>query len=418
MIEAMHALATIFGVAVVLGTLTRWWLGGRQMRAVEAHRDQVPEAFVGQVSLSEHQKAADYTLARVRLGRLEAIVDAAILLGLTLGGGVALVDRAWRHIGLGEPWLGLLVIGSVLAIMAVLDLPFELWRTFRIEARFGFNRASLALFVADRLKGIALALVLGTPLLLGALTLMAHGGRHWWIYAWIAWLLVSLGLAWAWPVWIAPLFNRFSPLEDAALRARIESLLARCGFAARGVFVVDGSRRSAHGNAYFTGFGRNKRIVFFDTLLERLGNAEVEAVLAHELGHFRLHHVRQRLIVGTLQAFVGLALLALLLDHPQALAAFGLAPSTHATLLIFLLVVPAFAFFLSPLAAWWSRRHEFAADRFAAQHASAAELAEALVKLYRDNATTLTPDRVSSAFYDSHPPALVRIAHLKALAAA
>jgi STE24 endopeptidase len=412
----MQFLPPIFVLAVVLGTLLRLWLGLRQIRSVRRHREAVPTPFSGQVSLPEHQRAADYSVARTRLGALEVLVDAVVLLGLTVGGGVAQIDAAWRRTGLPELWQGVALILSVLAIMAAAGLPFSLYSTFRIEARFGFNRASLGLFVIDRLKGLLIGLLLGVPLIAGALALMAHGGSLWWLYAWAGWVGFSLLLAWAWPVLIAPLFNRFSPLADASLRQRIESLLARCGFTSRGVFVVDGSRRSAHGNAYFTGFGRNKRIVFFDTLLERLAGAEVEAVLAHELGHFRLRHVRQRLVLATVQSLLGLLLLAYLARVPAFPAAFGVAPSAHATLLLLLLIAPAFTFFLAPLSAWWSRQHEFAADRFASEHASAAELAQALVKLYRDNATTLTPDRISSAFYDSHPPALVRIAHLQRLA--
>jgi STE24 endopeptidase len=412
----MRGLVIAFVIAVLLGAVMRLWLGARQVRAVQNHRSRVPEPFAGQVALAEHQRAADYTLARSRVSRIETAVDAALLLALTVGGGIALIDQLWRRTAVPAPWLGIAVCASVLAVSALVGLPFSLWRTFRVEARFGFNRSSLWLFFADRLKGLLVAAVLGIPVLYGILSLMGRGGP-WWLYAWVLWVVFSLALAWAWPVLIAPLFNRFSPLADATLRQRIESLLERCGFAARGVFVIDGSRRSAHGNAYFTGFGRNKRIVFFDTLLERLGGAEVEAVLAHELGHFRLRHVRQRLVLSIVQSLVALALIAWLARQPAFAAAFGAMSSPHVTLLLFALIAPAFAFFVSPLAAWWSRRHEFAADRFAAEHASAADLAEALVKLYRDNATTLTPDPVSSAFYDSHPPALVRIATLRSLAA-
>ena len=413
----MRGLVIAFVIAVLLGTAMRLWLGARQLRAVHDHRGRVPEPFAGQVSLAEHQRAADYTLARIRVSSIETVVDAALLLALTVGGGIAVIDQLWRRTALPAPWLGIVVCVSVLAVSALVGLPFSLWRTFRVEARFGFNRSSLWLFFADRLKGLLVAAVLGIPVLYGILLLMARGGPYWWLYAWVLWVAFSLALAWAWPVLIAPLFNRFSPLADEALRQRIESLLERCGFAARGVFVIDGSRRSAHGNAYFTGFGRNKRIVFFDTLLERLAGAEVEAVLAHELGHFRLRHVRQRLVLSIVQSLVALALIAWLARQPAFAAVFGAAPSPYLTLLLFALIAPAFGFFVSPLSAWWSRRHEFAADRFAAEHASAADLAEALVKLYRDNATTLTPDPVSSAFYDSHPPALVRIATLKSLPA-
>jgi STE24 endopeptidase len=293
------------------------------------------------------------------------------------------------------------------------------WRTFKLEARFGFNRTTLALYLADLAKGMALAVLLGAPLLIATLLLMQRAGRWWWVWAWVLWLAVMLIMAWAWPAFIAPLFNRFSPLKDASLKARIEALLQRCGFASKGVFVVDNSRRSSHGNAYFTGIGRYKRIVFFDTLLERLAHPEVEAVLAHELGHFRLKHVRKRLLLSVLTTFLGLALLGWLTGRPDFYTALGVpVPSTHAALLLFMLVVPVFMFFITPLASLWSRRHEFEADEFATRYASASELAAALVKLHRDNASTLTPDPLYAAFYYSHPPPLARISRLRAAAGA
>ncbi len=413
----MHSLTVAFLVALIAGTALRLWLTSRQIAAARVHREQVPAPFAQHVTLADHRKAADYTIARTRLGAWETLVDAVVVLALTLGGGIAAVDAVLRHTHWGEPWRGAAVVLAVLAITAIIGLPFSLWRTFRIEASFGFNRITPGLYWIDRLKGLALALLIGAPLLLAALELMMRAGRFWWLYAWVVWLGVSLALAWAWPAFIAPLFNRFAPLADAELKARIESLLTRCGFASKGVFVVDSSRRTAHGNAYFTGVGRNKRIVFFDTLLEHLGGAEVEAVLAHELGHFRLRHVLQRLIVSSAGALVGLALLGWLARQTWFYADLGVpTPSAHGALLLFLLVAPVFSFFVTPLAASWSRRHEFAADRFAAAHASAADLAAALVKLYRDNATTLAPDAIASAFYDSHPPAVIRIAELRKLA--
>lgn len=413
----MRWLTIAYLAALGAGTVLRLWLGSRQTASARAHRESVPEPFAGEVSADEHRKAADYTIARVRLGAIDTLIDAGLALAFTLGGGIAAVDGLWRRTGWEEPWLGAGVIATVLAAMWVIGLPLSLWRTFRTEAAFGFNRTTPALYALDRLKGLGVALVLGGPLLLAVLWLMARAGRAWWIYAWLVWVAVSLFLAWAWPAFIAPLFNRFSPLADEALKARIEALLARCGFASKGVFVVDSSRRTAHGNAYFTGVGRNKRIVFFDTLLERLAAPEIEAVLAHELGHFRLRHVRQHLIVSAAASLAGLALLGWLTEQRWFYTALGVPlPSVHAALLLYLLVVPAFLFFATPLMALWSRHQELAADGFAAEHASAAELAAALVKLYRDNATTLTPDAIASAFYDSHPPALVRILHLKTLA--
>jgi STE24 endopeptidase len=300
--------------------------------------------------------------------------------------------------------------------MSAISLPLSLYRTFGIEARFGFNRTTPAIFVGDLLKGLVLSLALGAPLLYVVLLLMDRAGQLWWIYAWLVWVAFTLFITWAWPTLIAPLFNRFTPLSDETLKQRTEALLERCGFASKGVFVMDGSRRSVHGNAYFTGVGRNKRIVFFDTLIERLQAAEIEAVLAHELGHFRLHHVRSRLVLSLGMGLAGLALLGALATWPEFYASLGVTTASgHTALLLFVMVLPVFTFFLTPLSSWWSRKHEFEADEFAAKFANAQQLADALVKLYRDNATTLTPDELHSAFYDSHPPALIRIARLQQL---
>jgi STE24 endopeptidase len=414
----MPWLTLIFIGALLAATAVELWLAQRQLGEVERHRTQVPGPFAAAISLADHTKAADYTIAKLRVGRLATVVDTALTLILTVGGGIAAVDALWRHTGLSEPWLGVLVIASVALGIQLVNLPLSLWRTFRLEARFGFNRTTPALYITDMLKGLALAVLLGGPLLLATLLLMERAGRWWWAWAWGLWLAVMFLMAWAWPAFIAPLFNKFSPLKDPQLKERIEALLARCGFASKGVFVVDNSRRSSHGNAYFTGIGRHKRIVFFDTLLERLAHPEVEAVLAHELGHFRLKHVRKRLLLSVLTTLAGLALLGWLARQPVFYAALGVrTPSTHAALLLFMLVVPVFTFFVTPLSSLWSRRHEFEADDFATQNASAGELATALVKLHRDNASTLTPDRVYAAFYYSHPPPLARIARLRARAA-
>ena len=414
----MQPLTLIFLLAVLASTATRLWLANRQIAAVIRHRPSVPEPFAQTIAPADHHKAADYAVARTRLGRIDTVIDAIVLLALTLGGGIEAIDRLWQLAPIAAPWHGALVILSVMLVVSLIALPLTLWSTFRLEARFGFNRTTLVLFFMDRLKGLVLGLLIGAPLLLAALELMRHAGTLWWIYVWALWLTVSLGMTWAYPALIAPLFNRFSPLADAALRARIETLLTRCGFASRGVFVIDGSRRSAHGNAYFTGVGRNKRIVFFDTLMSTLEPGEIEAVLAHELGHFKLHHIRRRLIVSALVALAGLALLGWLAARPWFYAQLGLSgASDYGALLLFMFVAPAFTFFVTPLAARWSRRDEFAADEFAAQHTPAAALMAALVKLYRDNATTLTPDAAHSKFYDSHPPALARIARLRELSA-
>jgi len=410
----MAWLTPLYVLAVLGGLALELWLAGRQAATVAGHRAAVPQAFADSVSAAEHAKAADYTVAKSRLARLSFIIDAALALLLTVGGGLAALDALWGHTRLSGPWLGLAVIASAALVMWLVTLPLSLWRTFVLEARFGFNRTTPALYLADLGKSLILAVLIGGPLLLAMLELMQRAGRWWWLWAWGLWLAFLLLMAWAWPALIAPLFNRFSPLADETLRQRIEALLGRCGFASRGVFVVDSSRRSSHGNAYFTGIGRNKRIVFFDTLLETLAHAEVEAVLAHELGHFKLKHVRTRLWVSMAGAFAGLALLGWLAGQPGFYQALGMpTPSAHAALLLFVLVVPAFTFFLTPLSSLWSRRHEFAADAFAGRHADAAELASALVKLHRDNASTLTPDPMYVAFYYSHPPAVARIARLR-----
>jgi STE24 endopeptidase len=415
----MAWLTPLYITVVVAATLLELWLAARQVAAVTRHRGAVPAPFAGTVSVQEHAKAADYTIAKARLGRLTILVDAALALLLTVGGGIAYIDGLWRATGWSQPWLGLAVIGSVALVIQLVNLPFSVWRTFGLEARFGFNRTTAALYLADLAKGMALAVILGGLLVGATLLLMERAGRWWWLWAWALWLAVMFIMTWAWPAFIAPLFNKFSPLKDQSLKERIEALLARCGFASKGVFVVDNSRRSSHGNAYFTGIGRHKRIVFFDTLLERLAAPEVEAVLAHELGHFRLQHVRQRLLLSIATSLAGLALLGWLAGQSGFYHALGVPrPSTHAALLLFMLVVPAFMFFVTPLSALWSRRHEFAADEFATRYADARELAAALVKLHRDNASTLTPDAVYAAFYYSHPPPLSRIARLQATALA
>ena len=415
----MHWFALLFSIALLASTAVRSWLNQRQIAAVQRSRDRVPGPFAQQIELSAHQKAADYTVAKARLNRWDALLDVMVTLLLTLGGGIAWIDAAWRTVEFGSLWRGAAVVFTVVLLSTLVSLPLAIWRTFGVEARFGFNRMTPRLYVADLLKSLLLSVLLGGPLLLIVLYLMERAGAMWWLYAWVVWVGFSLLITWAFPTFIAPLFNKFTPLADAELKQRTEALVARCGFASKGVFVMDGSRRSVHGNAYFTGLGRNKRIVFFDTLLERLQAPEVEAVLAHELGHFKLHHIRSRLFVSLLMSLGGLALLGYLAAQPWFYQAFGIAtPAPHTALLLFLFVTPAFTFFVTPLAAWWSRKHEFEADAFAARHADAGQLADALVKLYRDNASTLTPDALHSGFYDSHPPAPIRIARLQQLARA
>jgi STE24 endopeptidase len=404
----------IFIAVVVLSTGIELWLSQRQIATVSGNRARVPEPFASSISAEQHAKAADYTVAKARFGRVSEIINALLTLALTVGGGIAAIDALWRHTGWSQPWLGAAVIGSVFLVTGVLTLPLSIWSTFKLEAHFGFNRTTPALFIADMAKGLLLSVLFGGPLLLAMLTLMERAGQWWWIWAWLLWLSVMFLMTWAYPAFIAPLFNKFSPLKDETLKTRIEALLTRCGFKSKGVFVVDNSRRSSHGNAYFTGIGNNKRIVFFDTLLESLGHSEVEAVLAHELGHFSLKHVRKRLLLSIATTFVALAVLGWLTTQQAFYTALGVqTPSTHAALLLFILAAPFFTFFITPLSSMWSRRHEFEADDFAKQHANPIQLADALVKLYRENASTLTPDPVYVAFHYSHPPALERIARLR-----
>jgi STE24 endopeptidase len=410
----MLTLTTAFLIALALMVALRFWLATRQLAAVRAHRGAVPAAFAASITLAEHQRAADYNAARLSVARLELVFDALLLLVVTLGGGFALIDRWCAELGLGPVWHGVATLTALALLMAAAGLPFSLYSTFGVEARFGFNRITPTLFVVDLARSLAVGLALGVPLLAVLLWLMAASGAAWWLYAWGVWVAFGLTVSFAWPRFIAPLFNRFRALEPGPLREAVERIMQRCGFASDGVFVMDGSRRSSHGNAYFTGVGRAKRIVLFDTLLERLEPPEVEAVLAHELGHFRLHHVRQRLVLGFVTALIGFAVLGEAAQTPDFYLALGVpTPSMHAALALFVLVVPVFTFPLAPLSSWWSRRHEYQADRFAAAHSDARALAAALVKLYRDNASTLTPDALYSAWHDSHPPALARIAALE-----
>jgi STE24 endopeptidase len=415
----MHSFTVIFVAAFLAHLLVELWLSRRQVASVLRHRTAVPAGFETVVSPGEHAKAADYSAARQRLGNLETIYDAGLVLVLTLGGGIATLGTWSASVAGSGVWGGTLHLLAVFAVMSVLSLPFSIYRTFVLEQRFGFNRTEPRTFVADLLKGWLLGLILGGAVAAVVLWIMSKAGSSWWLAGWLAWLAFALLATWAWPRLIAPLFNRFTPLEDDSLRARIDALLARCDFHAKAIYVMDGSRRSAHGNAYFTGLGREKRIVFFDTLLSSLGPVQIESVLAHELAHFKLRHIPQRLAAGAAMSFAGFALLGWLSTQDWFYAALGVpARSDSAALLLFLLVAPAFTWIVSPLLAAWSRRHEYEADAFAARHSDAQALAEALVTLYKDNATTLTPDPMYSAFHDSHPPPAARIARLRALGAA
>ncbi len=410
-----------FVLALLASVATRLWLASRQARHVARHRDTVPAQFAERIPLSAHQRAADYTVARVRLGLLETVLGAAVLVGFTLLGGIGAIADLLREALPESPfWRQVLLVGAVAAIGGVIDLPLSVYRQFVLEKRFGFNRMTPGLFLADLLKGTALAIVLGTPLLIAVLWLMERAGQAWWLWAWALWVAFNLTVLVLYPTVIAPMFNRFVPLEPGPVRERVEGLLERCGFASKGLFVMDGSRRSAHGNAYFTGFGRGKRIVFFDTLLSRLDADEIEAVLAHELGHFKHRHILKRIVLTFAISLAGLWLLGWLSTQPWFYQGLGATPQAGDALggyalLLFFLAMPVFTFVLQPLSSWLSRRHEFEADAFAARQSSAEDLSRALVKLYEDNAATLTPDPVHSAFYDSHPPAAIRLARLAAL---
>ena len=408
----INSFSLAFLIALMLMVAIRRWLSQRQISHVLAHRSAVPEQFAARIELPAHQKAADYTVTQTRFGRINLAFEVVLLLAFTFGGGLQALHEFWstRLDGLSY---GLALIFSVLAISSLIDLPLSFYRQFVIEEKFGFNRMTLKLFVADLVKQTLLGLVIGTPVLLAVLWLMAQMGSFWWLYVWLFWCSFNLLILFIYPTWIAPLFNKFSPLDDDALKARIEALLKRCGFATSGLFVMDGSKRSNHGNAYFTGFGKTKRIVFYDTLLSRLQASEVEAVLAHELGHFKHRHVVKRIALLFAMSLGFLAVLGQLMNADWFFKGLGVSTqNTALALILFFFVVPVFTFLITPLMSVFSRRHEFEADRYAAQNASADDLIRALVKLYEDNAATLTPDPLHSLFYDSHPPAAIRIGQL------
>ncbi len=411
-----HTLTITFISLLVVTTFVRIWLGKRHIAYVQSHRNQVPQAFSENIALEAHQKAADYSTDKTKLALLEATVQAALLAALTIGGGLQWIDDVWHNLIVNhEIARGALVIVSAMLVSSMIDLPFEYYKTFVVDEKFGFNKMTPAMFFSDLVKQSIVGIVLGAPILFAALWLMQGAGEYWWLYLWIVWSAFNLIMLAVYPTFIAPFFNKFTPLEDQALKQRIESLLTKCGFKSQGLFVMDGSARSSHGNAYFTGFGASKRVVFFDTLLDRLNADEIEAVLAHELGHFKHHHVIKRIAMMFFISFLGLALLGWLMNQDWFYVGLGVnEASNHMALVLFLLVSPVFLFILRPIMASYSRKNEFEADSYAAQHANAKYLIEALVKLYRDNASTLTPDPLHSAFYDSHPPASIRISKLAA----
>lgn len=409
---------TIFFLIFLLADLgIRLWLASRQISYVRSHRAQVPAVFAERIGLNSHQRAADYTIARKRLTIFEAIFDTLILLWLTLGGGITLIER-FVSSNITDSFSS--QIAFVIAIglfMGVIGLPFTIYKQFKIEADFGFNRMTPKLFISDLTKGTLLGAVIGLPLIAIILFLMEKAGSAWWVWAWAVWALFNLLVMWIFPTWIAPLFNKFSPLDDPQLAQRIQALAKRCEFTLKGLFVMDGSKRSAHGNAYFTGFGQSRRIVFFDTLLSRLNPAEIEAVLAHELGHFKHKHITKRIITALAGSFILFALLGWLSVSPWFFSELGVTfdasnPNHAVALILFFMVIPVFTFPLTPIMSFMSRRDEFEADQFAVAQAQASDLVNALVKLYDDNASTLTPDPIHSAYYDSHPPASIRIQKL------
>lgn len=412
-----HNFTLLFLAMLGLSTLMRLYLSQRQINHVSKNRAKVPDSFSDKITLEDHQKAADYTTTKVKFGRLPLFYEIILLLAWTLGGGLEWLDQNILTLELSPILTGITVILVYTFISSLLDLPFSIYNTFIIEEKFGFNRTTIKTFIIDMIKGSVLGLVIAVPLLYVILWLMEQTGDQWWIYTWMVISGFSLFMMWVYPTWIAPIFNKFEPLEEGETLNRITSLLTRCGFNSNGIFVIDGSKRSSHGNAYFSGFGRNKRIVFFDTLLKMLSDDELEAVLAHELGHFKKKHIIQGMFISFTTTLLALAVLAWLMKAEWFYTALGVSQaSTYMALLLFALVMPVFTFAFQPLFSIFSRKNEFEADAFAAEQTDAKYLIHALVGLYRENASTLTPDPLYSAFYDSHPPAPVRIAHLNAQA--
>ena len=415
------ALSALFAAAVVSSFVLKTWLAWRQMRHVASHRAAVPAAFAEKVPLAAHQKAADYTLARGRFGLVAMAVGTAILLGWTLLGGLDMLNALVREAvqpRWGDMAYQLALLGAVAAIGGLIEMPLDLWSTFRIEQRFGFNRMTWKLYLLDMAKGVALGVAIGAPIAALVLWIMGAAGPWWWLWAWLAWTGFQLLMLVLYPTVIAPWFNKFQPLADESLAARVKTLMARCGFTAKGLFVMDGSRRSAHSNAYFTGLGAAKRVVFYDTLLARLSPGEVDAVLAHELGHFKLRHVPKRMLGIFAASLAALALLGWLAQQQWFFTGLGVTPNLAApndalALMLLMFALPPLGFLLAPLASAWSRKHEFEADAYACAQCSGRDLAQALVKLHEDNAGTLTPDPLYVKFYYSHPPAAERLAALK-----
>lgn len=410
----MNIFTIVFLFALFISYSIQFWLSRRQAAYVAAHRSAVPAAFESKVSLAAHQKAADYTIEKNRLGIIDNIIGVIVLLLMTLGGVINWAFEFWPTIIASPLWAGVAATATIFVLMTLIDIPTSLYQTFVIEEKYGFNKSTVKQFIKDHLLQLALGAAIGLPLLALILWIMDSVGSLWWLWAWGVIMAFSLLMSWLFPTVIAPLFNKFTPMEEGSLKDRIQKLLVRCGFNSKGIFIMDGSKRSGHGNAYFTGIGNNKRIVFFDTLVKSLDDAELEAVLAHELGHFKCKHVIKMLIATSIMSLISLAILGWLIDQSWFYNGLGVEqPSNAAALLLFMLVSPAFTFFMQPISAYFQRKFEFEADSFAAEHAEANKMISGLVKLYEENASTLTPDPLYSAFHYSHPPAAIRIAHLE-----
>jgi len=412
----MNEFSYIFLFFLATSMLLKLWLNRRQMIHIIQHRDEVPEDFKGKIDLEAHQKAADYTLEKTKMASLSTIIGSAILVMLTLGGIINTLLSVTQSSIESDIWSGVVLIMSVFILSHLVELPIDVYQTFKIEQKFGFNRTTPSQFIKDQFLQITLMLVIGTPLLYALLHVMGQMGEYWWLYAWLLTVSFTFFMTWLVPTVIAPLFNKFTPLENEELESRIQKLFQRCGFKSKGIYVMDGSKRSGHGNAYFTGIGNNKRIVFYDTLIESLNTDEIEAVLAHELGHFKCKHVTKHMIVSTFTTLLGFALLGWLKEESWFFDGLGMMQINDAiALLLFILVLPIFTTFLQPISSRFQRKFEFEADAFASTMANPEHLIQALVKLYRENASTLTPDPVYSSFHHSHPPASVRIEHLRSL---
>ncbi|MBS3951434.1 MAG: M48 family metallopeptidase [Methylomicrobium sp.] len=410
----MNTFTLIFLFALAVSYAIQFWLAERQASHVLQHRGAVPDAFKARVSLEAHQKAADYTIDKGKLGRIDSIIGLVILLALTLGGGIGFAFETWQAMGLSPLVADLCAIASIILVMTLIELPTHLYQTFVIEEKYGFNKSTTQQFVKDQFLQLGLMAAIGLPLLALILWIMESIGDNWWIWAWAVLMSVSLLMSWLFPTVIAPLFNTFTPMEEGVLKDRIQGLLARCGFNSKGIFIMDGSKRSGHGNAYFTGLGNNKRIVFFDTLVKSLDDEELEAVLAHELGHFKCKHVIKMLIASAIMSLISFAILGWIIHQEWFFNGLGVSQPSNATaLLLFTMVSPVFTPFMQPISAYFQRKFEFEADDFAANNAKASKMISGLVKLYEENASTLTPDPLYSAFHYSHPPAAVRIGHLE-----